>query len=159
MPRREISEERKAAYYFGMLLSAVGLLLFLSVFVSGCANFGNFSDFDGQMKSSAARALGGMACIAIGQVMMNIGRSGLAGSGVKLDPQEARTDLEPWSRMQGGVIGDALDEAGINLGGSADQSDLPFDEQLRRLKALKTDGLITPEEYQEAKRKILDNVG
>jgi hypothetical protein len=47
--------------------------------------------------------------------MRNIAARGKAGSGLVLDPQQAREDVEPWSRMQGGVIKDTLDEAGINL--------------------------------------------
>ena len=33
-----------------------------------------------------------------------------AGSGVVLDPEKARKDVEPWSRMGGGVVQDALSE-------------------------------------------------
>jgi hypothetical protein len=34
--------------------------------------------------------------------MVGIRRMGLADSGVKLDPEEARGDVEPWVRMTGG---------------------------------------------------------
>jgi hypothetical protein len=47
--------------------------------------------------------------------MRAVAARGKAGSGLVLDPQQAREDVEPWSRMQGGVIKDTLDEAGINL--------------------------------------------
>lgn len=41
---------------------------------------------------------------------------GLAGSGVVLNPRQARSELEPYTRMAGGMVKDALDEADINLG-------------------------------------------
>jgi Short C-terminal domain len=157
MPRRTVSPERKMAYYFGMGLTIVGVILFFSTAVSGINNFGNFSNFDGRVKSEASRAFGGFVCIFIGQIIMHIGRGGVAGSGLKLDPQEARRDLEPWSRMSGGMLKDTLDEAGINLSGGP--REMPFDEQLRRLDALKRDGLITDAEYAAGKAKILQNVG
>ena len=63
------------------------------------------------------RAIGGMVLIIVGQVIASIGAKGLAGSGIKLDPEQARKDLEPYSRMAGGMVKDALEEADINLGG------------------------------------------
>ncbi|MBC7980427.1 MAG: SHOCT domain-containing protein [Armatimonadetes bacterium] len=157
MPQRNISPERQGAYTFGMILTIVGLLLFLSTFVSFISHFGDFTDFEGRSKSGMMRAFGGMICMAIGQFIMRVGRSGVAGSGLKLDPQEARRDLEPWSRMSGGMLKDTLDEAGIDLSGQS--SEMPFDEQLRRLEALKRDGLLSDTEYAAAKTRILQNLG
>jgi hypothetical protein len=157
MPQRNISPERQGACYFGMILSGIGLLLFLSTFVSFIANFGDFTDFHGRSQSGMMRAFAGMICIGIGQFLMRLGRSGVAGSGLKLDPQDARSDLEPWSRMTGGMLKDTLDEAGVDLSGVS--KDMPFDEQLRRLDALKRDGLVTEAEYAAAKTKILQGLG
>jgi hypothetical protein len=112
-PNHEISPERKALYYTGMGCVGIGFLLFFSTFVTGCMNFGNFENFDGQVRSSMARSLGGMALIVVGGVLMNLGRHGAAGSGVVLDPQKARKDLEPWNRAAGGMTSDALDEIGL----------------------------------------------
>ena len=89
--------------------------------------------------------------------MAVIGRMGLAGSGIELDPEEARRDVEPWSRMTGGVVKDALDEAGIKLGGQPPSDELPFDERLRRLQKLRDDGLVSEQEYEATKKKILDS--
>jgi hypothetical protein len=36
-----------------------------------------------------------------------------------LDPEQARKDVEPVARMAGGVVGDALEEAGVKLGGGS----------------------------------------
>jgi hypothetical protein len=83
---------------------------------------------------------------------------GLAGSGLKLDPQGARRDVEPWARMTGGVVKDAMDEAGIKLGGQPAGGELPFDERLRRLQKLQQDGLISEQEYASTRKKILESV-
>jgi hypothetical protein len=157
MAQRNISPKRQGIYYLGMILSGIGLLLFLSTFVTFLMHFGDFTDFEGRVRSNGTRAFGGMICILIGQFLMHLGRSGVAGSGLKLDPQEARRDLEPWSRMSGGMLKDTLDEAGFDLSGQSPE--MPFDEQLRRLEALKRDGLISEAEYSAAKIKILQSIG
>ena len=109
-PKRDIAPERKALYYAGMGCTGLGMLLFFSVFVTGCANFGNFENFEGQARSSMARGIGGMILMMIGGALMTVGRLGAAGSGVFLDPQKMRKDLEPWNRAAGGMTNDALDE-------------------------------------------------
>jgi hypothetical protein len=157
MSQRNISPERQGLYYFGMILSGIGFLLFLSTFFSTISHFGDFTDFEGRTKSGGMRAFGGMICIGIGQFIMRLGRSGLAGSGLKLDPNKARRDLEPWSRMSGGMLKDTLDEAGVDLSGQS--KEMPFDEKLRRLEALKRDGLISEAEYAAARSKILQSLG
>lgn len=66
-------------------------------------------------------------------------------------------DFEP-SKRTGGMVVDAIDESGINLGQVANQSNgenMPFDEKLRRLHKLQEDGLITVEEYEREKQIIL----
>jgi hypothetical protein len=168
MAQRDVSEGRKGIYYIGMIILIAGFLTFGSVFVSGIAQdsrgsggFDNFDqqfrEFEAQSKSMSTRAVVGMGMIVLGGVLMGIGRAGLAGSGVVLDPQQARADLEPWSRMAGGMVSDAADEAGIHLGRVIDHRDdsLPFDERLRRLHQLRTDGIITEEEYEREKSRIL----
>lgn len=111
--KRQISPERKLAYYAGMVLAVIGILLFLSNFVFAIANFGDFHDFAGRGQSMMVRAFGGMALTALGGVIAGIAARGLAGSGVLLDPERARKDVEPWSRMAGGVVQDALSEVKI----------------------------------------------
>jgi F0F1-type ATP synthase membrane subunit c/vacuolar-type H+-ATPase subunit K len=114
---KKISEERKSAYYIGMGLTVVGVLLFASTFVTFAMRFGDFSNFESNAKSEMFRALGGMALMIVGGIISGIGAGGLAGSGVVLDPDKARQDLEPYSRMAGGMLKDALEEANVNLGG------------------------------------------
>ena len=45
-----------------------------------------------------------MALVVVGQMMRRVAARGLAGSGVLLDPEQAREDLEPYSRMAGGIV-------------------------------------------------------
>lgn len=100
---REISKERKTTYYIGMALSVIGILMFLSVFVISFTNpFSAFRAFP--------LAFFGIILIWIGQGLMTVGKKGLAGSGLKLDPEEARKDLEPFTRTGGAMIADAYDE-------------------------------------------------
>lgn len=112
-PRRDVSDGRKAVYYLGTALAIVGVLLFLSVFVSFAANFGDFVDFEGRARSMTGRAVSGVVLIIVGGALQKLGARGLAGSGLILDPQKSRRDVEPWSRMAGGVLTDALDESGL----------------------------------------------
>lgn len=101
----KISPERITAYYTGYLIAAIGVLLFLS----------NFFTFGVSMP----RAIGGMALIVIGQAIAKVGAQGLAGSGMILDPEQARKDLKPYSHQTGGMIGDVLEKADLktHLGG------------------------------------------
>lgn len=113
---RQISEERKVSYYIGTLLMVIGGILFASTFVIFATNFGNFSNFEQTAKSCLFTAISGMVLLIIGGIVRGIGAMGLAGSGVVLDPQQAREELEPYSRQAGGMVKDALDEADIHLG-------------------------------------------
>jgi hypothetical protein len=118
MPRH-ISNERKTAFYLGSGLQILGGLLFASTFVTFLMHFGDFTDFEGRARSNGFRAFGGMALLIIGGVLRGIGAKGLAGSGVLLDPEMAREELHPYSRMAGGMVRDVLDEAKIDLGGKS----------------------------------------
>ena len=157
MAQRQIPPERRRIYYIGLGVTIVGFLSFLSVFITGALHFGDFSNFAERGRSEAQRAIIGMVMIIAGQYITRIGRMGLSGSGLKLDPEEARRDVEPWARMTGGVVKDALDEAGLKPGGSPAGPDLPFDEKLRRLQKLRDDGLIREDEYASTKKKILES--
>lgn len=113
---KHISEGRRIAYYIGMGLMVLGGILFVSTFVTFAMHFGDFSNFASNAKSEMLRAFGGMAFLIVGGIIRGIGAQGLAGSGVVLDPDVARQDLEPYSRMAGGMVKDALEEADVNLG-------------------------------------------
>lgn len=108
MGKRQISSGRKALYYGGMIVMVLGVLLFLSnFFISPFAEIGFGRDPMGGM---AFRGIGGMVLIVVGSMMMKIGARGAAGSGLVLDPDQAREDLKPWAQTAGGLVKDALDE-------------------------------------------------
>lgn len=108
-----ISDQRKFAYYLGMALILLGALLFFSTFLSGALHFGDFNHIEERARSMAMRGLGGISLIIIGVVINRIGALGLSGSGVVLNPQQAREDLKPYSHMAGGMTKDFLSESGI----------------------------------------------
>jgi hypothetical protein len=111
--KKQISPERRFVYYLGLVFIVSGFALFGSTFVTFITNFGNFDNFEGQAISGMARAFGGIALIVVGGILMNVGARGIAGSGIILDPESARRDVEPWSRMAGGVVQDALSEINV----------------------------------------------
>ncbi|MCX7872276.1 MAG: SHOCT domain-containing protein [Verrucomicrobiae bacterium] len=158
MSEKNIRPERKAVYYIGIAITALGFIMFISVFISSALHFGDFGNFDARVKSMGLRGIIGIILIIIGGIFSAVGRMGLSGSGIKLDPQQARKDVEPWSRMSGGIIKDALDEAGIKFDAPDGADDLPFDEKLRRLAKLREEGIITGEEFEYLRKKILENV-
>lgn len=118
---REISEGRKTAYYVGMGLMILGGIMFASTFLIFALNFGNFSNFNAVARSTVFLAFGGMALLVVGGIIRGIGARGLAGSGAVLDPGRARQELEPYSRMVGGMVHDALDEAKVDLSGQPER--------------------------------------
>ena len=115
MPR-DISDNRKTAYYVGMSLQILGGLLFASTFVTFLMRFGDFEDFEARTRSEGFRAFAGMAFLMIGSIVRAIGARGLAGSGMILNPEKAREELKPYSRMAGGMVKDLLEEANVNIG-------------------------------------------
>lgn len=119
--KQPISSGRKNAYYVGAVLMVIGGLVFVSVFITAALHFGDFSNFHSDTKSMMLRAILGMGLMVAGRIVRSIGAGGLAGSGVVLNPEKAREELEPFSRMAGGMVKDALDEAQINLGGSREK--------------------------------------
>jgi hypothetical protein len=158
MALRQVSPERKTAYYVGLAMQVVGGLCFGSVFVSVAIFMSQANGFPRpQHGPSFLPAVIGMGLLIVGGLIRRAGQLGLAGSGIELDPERARKDVEPWARMGGGVLKDALDEAGIAPGGKSGAVDaLPFDERLRRLEKLREEGLVNEQEFAAAKKKILD---
>lgn len=113
-PKRDVEPWRKFVFYLGTILTGIGFILFFSTFFRVFFMFSNFSFGD---DSSIFNPFGGMGVsfigffmIFIGQIMRGIGRSGLAGSGILLNPKKEREDLEPFSRSKGGMVSDAYDE-------------------------------------------------
>ncbi len=116
-----ISGERKTAFYLGSLIMAVGLILFFSAFllIGGVLTGGSIPGNIGP--AFVFRGFGGFLLIGIGKVIRRLGARGLAGSGVVLDPERAREDLKPYSRMAGGMVQDALEETDVKLGSRSER--------------------------------------
>jgi len=106
---KEISKNRKTLYYVGNGISLIGFILFLSVFFTA---FLNPFDMMGST-NPMANAFIGMILIIVGQFISVLGAKGAAGSGLILDPKQAREDLKPYSSQVGGMIKDALEEVDL----------------------------------------------
>jgi hypothetical protein len=133
----EISPERKLAFYGGSCLAlagictvVVGLIFFVSDMNRPMPQIdtqGTPEEIVAKMRAAQETPEGfvliwiGTALIPVGLLLRHLGARGLAGSGVILDPQQAREDLEPYSRQAGGMVKDALDEADIKLGAQPQQ--------------------------------------
>lgn len=123
----DVSAGRKFLYYGGMALMAVGFVLFISIFFTAIGEmarpgfgpglgtrFGTVTRPGlGAVDPGASlmlRAVTGMLLVIAGGAMRAVGAKGLAGSGLVLSPKKAREDLEPWARMTGSLVDDALSE-------------------------------------------------
>ena len=113
-PNRDITPERKIMYYARHGLHRPGDGALPSVFVTGCANFGNFDNFEGEAKSSMARAIGGMVLMMIGSGLMVVGRlgNGRLGRRSSIRARCART-WSPGTAPAGGMTNDALGEIDV----------------------------------------------
>jgi len=104
----EISPGRKSLYYLGLGMMALGFLLFLIGFVSLASSFGDLSGPGFGMPRGVSLPFVGVALILVGSILRGVGARGLAGSGVLLDPQKAREDLNPYTHAAGGMVQDAV---------------------------------------------------
>jgi hypothetical protein len=111
---RNITQKQKTGYYLGMILIGIGVILFSAPFVD--VFFNGLEPKEpkerGGLPYSFKLALVGFVLLGIGNTLRMISARGLAGSGLLLAPKQARKDLEPYSRMAGGMIQDALEETG-----------------------------------------------
>jgi hypothetical protein len=103
-----ISRDRQKLYYIGWIMSGIGILLFVSAFFAP-AYSPTVSGVDDRFFQGAS----GILLVFVGGGLASIGARGLAGSGIVLDPQQARKDAEPWSRMRGGMLNDMLEEVDV----------------------------------------------
>jgi len=101
-----ISRERKAAYYIGKIMMVIGFVLFLSMFFHIGRAISGQIPFDSP--PPVINSVIGMVLITAGAVVSNIGARGIAGSGLKLDPEEAREDLKPFNEARGKMINDII---------------------------------------------------
>jgi hypothetical protein len=102
----KISKQRKVTYYIGAGMMVLGFILFISVFFSAASMMND--PFGMSRTPPFGNAIFGMVFIIAGGVVMNIGASGAAGSGLILDPDQAREDLRPFNEAKGGMINDVI---------------------------------------------------
>ena len=107
---RNITQKQKTGYYLGMILTGIGIIMFSAPFIDML--FNGLEPNEPGLPESFKVALVGFVLMAIGNVLRSISARGLAGSGLLLAPKQARKDLEPYSRMAGGMVKDALEETG-----------------------------------------------
>lgn len=118
---QQISPERKGMYSLGLVLQIIGGCLFgvpfivLPIIILVGITQGEPGGAMILAPIAFIAAFIGFGLIAAGSFMRSVAARGTAGSGLVLDPEKAREDLKPWSRMSGGMIKDVLDEADINL--------------------------------------------
>ncbi len=85
---------RLPIFYLGTAVSVIGVLLFLSVFVTFLANFGNFDNFDERARSSGFRALGGMVLIVVGGVIASAAGGKRVSSRLLQNAQQLRDQVQ-----------------------------------------------------------------
>ena len=103
-PRRTLSPERKGLYAVGLGLQGIGAMGFLVCllgFAFGGMRSAQSFGREGSPVQWWAGALLCMVALVIGGMLRGIAARGVAGSGLVLDPERARTDLEPWARTGG----------------------------------------------------------
>lgn len=118
---RQVSAGRRTTFYLGTFIMVVGGLVFASLFVTLALIVGWGSDPETVIPSFVFRMILAAVLLVTGGALRAVGARGLAGSGVVLDPERARRDLEPYARMAGGMVKDALDEAQVKAGTAESQ--------------------------------------
>jgi hypothetical protein len=85
---------RNALFYLGNVLALVGLLLFLSTFLTAALNFGNFDHFDERGRSTGLRAFSGIVLIAIGAAISGMSAARLTRSRLIQNFQQLRDQVQ-----------------------------------------------------------------
>jgi hypothetical protein len=119
---KQISEGRKNLYNAGLVVMIIGgclfALPFLTIPIAMITSLGGGGLLKGiiSVPISFIGAFIGFGLIAAGSAMRRVAACGTAGSGLVLDPEKAREDLNPWTGMAGGMVKDVLKEADIKIG-------------------------------------------
>lgn len=115
-PRRTVSPERKNLYLVGIGMQAIGGLGVIVCFIGFTMTGFMAAESFGERESPMPWFVGFAICAAFvggGAAVCRVAARGVAGSGLVLDPQRAKADLEPWARTAGGLVRDVVDEAGV----------------------------------------------
>ncbi|HKL80193.1 MAG TPA: zinc ribbon domain-containing protein [Mobilitalea sp.] len=101
----KISKQRKVTYYIGMGMIVVGVIVFISTFFT----FGDIMNNPAKgFGSFTSKPIIGMILMIAGAAVSKVGARGAAGSGLMLDPDQAREDLKPFNEAKGGMINDVI---------------------------------------------------
>lgn len=122
----KLTTERKATYYIGMGMTILGFILFISFFFSIASFMRGPGPFMGNSGPNFAIPVVGMLLIISGQIVMNIGAKGAAGSGLILDPEKAREDLKPFNEAKGEMINDVISNIDVveKIAGSHEEKEV-----------------------------------
>src|SRR5690606_20260181 len=115
-PDDTVSPARRSVHALGVALQVAGGLGFLAGLLGFAAGIGAVRS-GGSVGNPFAwwfAAVIGMVLLVAGGVLRHVGARGIAGSGLVLDPKQARRDLAPWARTGGGLLKDAVEEAGLS---------------------------------------------
>jgi len=115
-PRKapRIPVNRRTAYNVGTVLTVLGVIVIVGSFATLLTGFGNMSLMQGPPAGFLWFFIG-MLLTAAGAVVRRVAARGLAGSGVVLNPEQAREDLKPFTHAIGGALRDASE--GFHEGG------------------------------------------
>jgi len=118
---KQISEDRKKLYNAGLIMMIAGGCLFAGPFIAGPISIMTDTIDSGIIPFVFLLAFIGFGLIVGGAAMRTVAARGKAGSGLVLDPEQAREDLRPWTGLAGGMVKDTLHEADISLGAAPSQ--------------------------------------
>ncbi len=156
---KDFSPERKAIHGIGTIVRIIGSIMFISVFFIGFSQKNkpkkpwNYSKPKSNNQWNYPRTspkpkpnhgfpktiIIGFGLVFIGGVLTTLARNGVAGSGLILDAEQERRDLEPVSRIIGGRINDAFME--VNLEGK-----FPKTKEIIKIRCLKCESLNDEED-------------
>ena len=132
----------------------IGLLTFFSIIYDDSPDTEDVS-VEKQIGSLSERAWITIFMLVGGIFLRYAGSIKVKASDAELDPEDVLQ--EPGMHMIGNVDDDAMGEAGTEMDRQAAGESLSFDERIRRLQKLRQDGLISAQEFEATKRKILED--
>lgn len=115
MKSNKIPTWRVVLFYAGSVMGVIGLLMFLTPFLSvGLVAFSSDAfAFEDTIFGSFGVAVIGFIFILLGSSLRSLGKYGAAGSGVILNPKQAREDIKPHAKAVGGILNDAFEEVDV----------------------------------------------
>jgi len=110
MMSKKISAMRRNTFYIGTGMLVLGISVLLVSMVLFVIDGDRRLIPDSPISLWWVTGVVGILVSGLGSTIRRFAARGVAGSGLILDLDRARKDLEPFSRMAGGMLKDALDE-------------------------------------------------